>query len=43
VELNQPGANGADLGWISSDGCVLYFSASAAGTGEDLYFAQRGN
>jgi hypothetical protein len=42
AELNQPGANGADLGWISGDGCVLYFSTSVSGSGEDLYFAQRG-
>ena len=43
-ELNQAGAGGTEPGWVSSDGCVLYFTKDlATSTGEDLYVAQRGH
>jgi Tol biopolymer transport system component len=42
-ELNLAGAIQGP-GWVSSDGCVLYFASDRAGsTNLDLYVAQRGN
>ncbi len=39
-ELNEAGSS-EEPGWISSDGCVLYFTSFRAGSG-DLYVAERG-
>jgi hypothetical protein len=40
LELNDAGAS-EEPGWISSDGCVLYFASTRTGA-MDLYVATRG-
>lgn len=39
--LNRPDSN-EEPGWVSSDGCVLYFASTRTGN-MDLYVAKRGN